>query len=735
MSFLFKQESTEPIKSKGFWVELFLLRCNKVALSQLLSQIPAEKLLQRKEVTREFFKQCVTHLNPHLQDLNVINNSLSMLLVFFQSIFEKKFVSRSSNLISLLAGYDTIDEIFFKFLDNINTIIRGDFVSSSNKNDSTKQQHSDYVEQQELTAQVNAIRTAIVVAGGSYNISLGTYFMNRDLFVSIVDFINSSNSDLYIGDAFSLIGLLAAFGKLETHNPYRVRLGDFVDQTSMIKTIQASGHVWQICLNQYLQEQTAAASRISSPLSSIAFWLGFGRKQQPPLDKTSNPSLSQGNPTTGGNDTTPSKLPLQIMSLTIATYEAVSANKVYARLLLECPASPSSGSQSLENKSPPFATFLSLCTFLFQNQHKVTRAALYSRLCLLILRIIVESPVTAANASSSTSPSLLVDDELRTSSIIVARQRAPYLPLATSETSNSGAHQGRLLIEGLLDALQCALRYNMKRILDVEMYLLALTTLFQTIHFLRQAKFQVEYHWSELWKTLMSLIRFINSHNAPSGHSSSTSSSGTNTPNDSAVNLTSNNHESVENPSQGSSEYSEIVNLIVLILATSLINGNSFLSNSDDYDDLFYKIIEGSDTITKLQKTFCQTLSNNKSPSMTVLQAAINHYSALLPKSLLMGKNSKQQMNSQQISSIIRDGYQTLSLYQYATTTSVGGNGNGGANGNGSGTTGLKNPSEVAAYLMYDPLPRLRESEERLYFKKLMKEVISDIQELHSVYY
>lgn len=672
-----------------------------------------------------------------------------MLSVFFQSLFEKKFVSKSSNLISLLAGYDAIDDIFFKFLDNLNTIIRGDFVSLSNN--SGKQQNAEYAAQQELAAQVNAIRTAIIVAGGSYNISLGTYFMNRDLFVSIIAFINSSNSDLYVGDAFSLIGLLATFGKMETHNPYRVRLGDFVDQDSMIKTIQASGHVWQICLDQYLQEQTTAASKISSPLSSIAFWFGFGRKQQqqPSIDNTS----SQGDGAAGKDITISSKLPLQIMSLTIATYEAISLNKVYARLLLECPALPSSSEAanaaavSLQNKSPPFATFLSLCTFLFQNQHKVTRAALYSRLCLLILRIIVESPI-AANASSSKTPSLLVDDDLRTSSIIVARQRAPYLPLVTdtsgqaslSSSSSSGPHQGRLLIEALLDALQCALRYNMKRALDVDMYVLALTTLFQTIHFLRQAKFHVKYHWSELWKTLMSLVRFINSHPKPSQHSSSSSSSsGASTPTSSTINLNG-NHGPVETPGQeGSAEYSEIVNLIVLILATSLINGNSFMGNGDDYDDLFYKIIEGSDSLIKLQKIFANTLSNNKSPSMTVLQAAINHYAALLPKSVLTDKSSKQQMNSQQITSIIREGYQTLSLYQYATTTSVvGNNGHGArvdANHAKSGTAGLRNPSDVAAYLMYDPLPRLRESEERLYFKKLMKEVVSDIQELHSVYH
>lgn len=115
------------------------------------------------------------------------------------------------------------------------------------------------------------------------------------------------------------------------------------------------------------------------------------------------------------------------------------------------------------------------------------------------------------------------------------------------------------------------------------------------------------------------------------------------------------------------------------------------------------------------------------SPSMAVLQAAINHYSALLPKSKLMGSSSSQQLNAQQVAALIREGYQTLSLHQYATTSSNGNRranrsngGSGGYTSNGGSASPVivQSPAEVAAYLLYDPLPKLRESDERIYFKR-----------------
>lgn len=726
---------------------MFLLRCNKPALSDVLEQVTPNKLLQRKIITQDFFQRCISNLGA--DDINIVTNSLTLLSTFLRSIFSKKYMSRSSDLITLLGGFGHIDAVFFEFLDKLSNVISG---SISSENDI----QPEAFEQQLLIAQVNAIRVTTVAAGGSLNTSLETYFMSHDIFASIISFINSPNADVYIGDAFSLIGVLATYGKLETHNPYRVRLADIVDHQSMLKTIRASGHVWQICLDQYqnkLDNQGYFKGPIASPYSvaySIASWFGLGRNtdehnntqpggELPPQQKATNEESNE------------LKYPLEIMSLTIATYEAVIANKVYAKLLLECPATPYSepisnpstntgkdGSETnagpqpsrlLDNRSPPFAIFLSLCTYLFQNQHKAQRAALYSRLCLLILHTIIETPIFVTSPASALAPSLLVDDSLRTKSIIVARQRSPYLPIVTfpeekgskpattngapAEGSdldtNKDPKSGRLLLEGILDALQCALRYNMKKNIDAEMYVLALTNVFQIIHFLRQSKFRLQYHWTELWRTLMSLVRFINSHPTPKSENTS------------------------DNIGSGDPDYTDMVSLIVLILATSLIHGETFLGNSAEYDDLLYKVIENRESIDKLKRLFSKPLATL--PSMSVLQTVISHYASLFPQSATGNVLSgKKQLSAQEVTSAIREGYQTLSLYQHATGTNGSSNNR---NGNVNGTSasnasdGLQSPSEISGYLMYNPLPKLREPDERSYFKKLMRQIIEDIQNLH----
>lgn len=734
---------------------MFLLRCNKPAFAEILAQVSPNKLLQRKAISTEFFKHCIYNLGS--DDIEVVTNTLTLLSTFLQSVFSKKFLSRSSDLIALLGGYESIDQNFPDFLDKLKIIVSGSIPATSNL-------APEAFEQQLLIARVNGIRIATIAAGGSLNTSLETYFMNNDMFAAIISFINAPNTDVYTGDAFSLIGVLAAFGKLETHNPYRVRLADFVDRQSMLKTIRASGHVWQICLAQYqnkLDNHGYFSSAVGSPYSMVFSLARWFRSSKPNPNDTQTDDTVPPQQQQGKNDNiNEAKSPLEIISLTLATYEAISANKVYAKLLLECPATHTDAAKTeasdnnnavataLVNRSPPFATFLSLCTYLFQNQHKTTRAALYARLCLLILHTIIETPIFVPSPTSAAAPSLLVDDALRTKSIVVAQQYAPYLPVVTfagkavtkteSEDRNSvegadlearvrennnGPESGRLLLEGVLDALQCALRYNMKCNIDTEMYILALTNVFQTIHFLRQSKFRLQYHWQELWKTLFSLIRFINSH--------PTSKSGSNGKNNNSSKTR------TTTATTGDPEYADMVSLIVLILATSLIHGDTFLGSSSDYDDLFYKIIENNEALAKLKRLFNSTLSNV--PSMAVLQASINHYSALLSSD---GKTStpNKQLSAQEVTAAIRDGYQSLSLYQYATggASANGRNENNNSsfaaatNGRSGGVVqGLGSHADVASYLMHNPLPKLREPDERSYFKKLMRQIIEDIQDLH----
>lgn len=574
-------------------------------------------------------------------------------MAFMQAVFSKNFRSPSSDFIAIFAGLEYIDQVFFDLLDNLSSIIK--------RRTSKDDPHLKYM----LNIQVNSIRTATVAAAGAYQTSLASYFTNRDIFGSIIAFIDLEGIEEYVGDAFSLIGILASYDKLEALNPYRTRLSDFVDHQSMMKSIQSSGHVWQICWERYAV-YIGVPARTQNPgllaYSSVASWLGVGQNVQSTTPKGME------------------SLPLEIISLTLATYEFINANKVYAKLLLE---SPPAENKAFASSNPPFVNFLSLCTYLFQNQHNTSRATLYARLNLLILRLLVEAP-----SSSSVTP-LLISNELSTNAVNVCRQRTPYLPFV---------ERPRLLIEGILDAIQCSIRYNMKRVLDTEMYTLAFTVLFQIIHLLRASKFGLSYIWSELWKTIMSLIKFVNSH-LPEANA---------TP-----------------------AYIKMGRLITLVLASALIHGDVIFAESSDYEDLLYKIMESSAALDKFGIAFPAIIA---SPSMSVIKAAINHYTNLLKaqpgaikKSFFSFRSDDSapphgtdELTPQKVGEIIRQGFDTLSLHQYVLKT----------NTSSAGKTSKQDQSD-ASYLLYDPLPKFNESDERLFLKRMSRQVIADVQLLH----
>lgn len=80
--------------------------------------------------------------------------------------------------------------------------------------------------------------------------------------------------------------------------------------------------------------------------------------------------------------------------------------------------------------------------------------------------------------------------------------------------------------------------------------------------------FRIAYHWSELWRCILSLIRFLSSYAAdlkdlPGIHIF----------------------------------IDDLVNLIALALSA----GDAFLPGAGEYDDLFYKLVEAGDVLVKFR--------------------------------------------------------------------------------------------------------------------------------------
>jgi hypothetical protein len=101
-----------------------------------------------------------------------------------------------------------------------------------------------------------------------------------------------------------------------------------------------------------------------------------------------------------------------------------------------------------------------------------------------------------------------------------------------------------------------------------------------------------------------------------------------------------------------------MVDLLVNLLAFALSNGENFLPDPASYDDLFYKIVETGDILSKFRDAFSLASQSGPSSIQTLLNVS-SHYHALLEGD--KGK-SRKILSPQEVSTVIKQGYDTLSI-------------------------------------------------------------------------
>jgi len=132
------------------------------------------------------------------------------------------------------------------------------------------------------------------------------------------------------------------------------------------------------------------------------------------------------------------------------------------------------------------------------------------------------------------------------------------------------------------------------------------------------------YHWSELWRSLLSFIRFLNTY-------------------DSDI--------------KGLHRSQYLIDNLVNVVALALTTGESFLPDNAAADDLFYKLVETGDIL----KTFRDSFSLSKNGSMDVLIGVSDHYFSLLEGSE-KGKTKSKSLSPREVNKAIKQGYETLSI-------------------------------------------------------------------------
>ena len=239
----------------------------------------------------------------------------------------------------------------------------------------------------------------------------------------------------------------------------------------------------------------------------------------------------------------------------------------------------------------------------------------------MILRLIIEDLVLCKT---------LCDPEVLFT-VRFCRQRQPFLPASP---------KSRPAIASILDILIDTINHNLRRHLDLPLYVSTVGLIHRILSYLKFTRTRLTYHWSLLWQTLLSFLRFMTTY---------------------AASLT------VQEP-----DLPSLINPFLATLALAVTSGESFLPEAAAYDDLFYKLVEAGENLTRFKEAFhthlkqpeaVNTRSNGgTSPGpIDVLIQVSAHYQDLVGDEKGKGRVSNN-LSPREVGRIIRRGYETLSL-------------------------------------------------------------------------
>ncbi|EGY22386.1 uncharacterized protein VDAG_03824 [Verticillium dahliae VdLs.17] len=574
------QEDDTTERGEGFWREFFLLRPDRPALQALLDGLSAADVLGLEERTRELFERGVEAVQggggpspgPSSSAATVQLHALETLSVFLAAVLGKKYAHPTSDVIAVLAGIDLVDTIFGEFAVALDQVIRAG---------------------KSLELRSRAVEVVLSVTAGAYQTSLLTYFIQRDLFPAVMKYIHETEHPGQILEPYTLLGLLANYNKFEFQNPYQQRLNEIVNEPTIQQMIRCVGYACQKLRLDYVDvmDDLPEGWTFSNTLHMIG--LGIVARGPKPEKKIVYDAETQKQMF--------AKLPGPEAALLLTTYDFTHVNKLFCFNLVTLAAE--------KGQEQPFASYVSLTSYLLQHAHLSQRVSHYATLNLMAFRLLVEDPVLCKRICS---------DESKTP-VRLCRQRSPYLPLVKGD---------RVMATAILDTMVDGISHNLRRRLDVGLYTLLVGIMLRITSYLSRSRTRLTYHWADFFRALLHLVRFLTTYAAD-----------------------------LKDLPQIELLLDHVVNLVALSLST----GEAFLPSPAAYDDLFYKIVEAGDVLVKFKETY--GLGSRGSNSIGTLISVSAHYKEMLKTGA--GKDAKARgaiLTSVEVADVIKQGYETLSI-------------------------------------------------------------------------
>lgn len=384
-----------------------------------------------------------------------------------------------------------------------------------------------------------------------------------------------------------LTGLLANYNKFESHNQYRMRFADFVNDDVMSRIVESVGWTCTLLRERYIaiQDDTPATWSIGGTLSYVGLGSLAGVKPATPaLTEEQQKELLLEQPGLEAG-------------ILLTLYDFIVANKVFCHHFITAPP--------LENgNSAPFSTFISFISYLYQHAYRTGRSTMYGYLTLLTFLILVEDSTVAKLLCETTGP------------VRLCRQRPPHLPLPK---------ENRPYVAAIIDLLIDGINHNLRKKLDTAFYIQSMAVLSKLLSYLTKSRTKLAYHWSELWRSLLSFVRFLTTY---------------------ATDI------------KTLPRATEVVQSLTEVLTLALVSGETFLPDSAAYDDLFYKLVESGDALIKLRDAYGLSSKTGKDSHIDTLISVSKHYQELIDSE----RAKKEHLTPREVSKIIKQGYETLTL-------------------------------------------------------------------------
>lgn len=261
-----------------------------------------------------------------------------------------------------------------------------------------------------------------------------------------------------------------------------------------------------------------------------------------------------------------------------------------------------------KGEEQPISSFLSLTSYLLQHAFLSNRATNYAHLSLMVFRLLIEDQLLCKRICSEESKV----------PVRLCRQRQPFLPHVRNE---------RILATAVLDTMIDGINHNLRRRLDINLYNLCVGIMLRIVSYLSRSRTRLQYHWSELFRALLSLVRFLTSY---------------------------------ASDFRGQPHADTLLDLVVNLLALALSAGEAFLPTPAAYDDLFYKVVESGDVLERFRDTYA--LGRRPSNSIATLLSVSAHYKSMLESGGSGGAGGVHHLTSSQVADVIKQGYETLSI-------------------------------------------------------------------------